>query len=112
MSPSILRFIVSFEVPVLQGDQSRYWHFPFGCSITMTRSQNRPKKREASPPASQLVGKLSFTAAHWRSDGRLSALFWEIAVHVGNHKWIILDVQVCTANTSGRISKKSHRKPD
>jgi hypothetical protein len=78
----------------------------------MTRSQNRQKKERRLRGASQLVGKLSFTAAHCRSDGRLSALFWEIAIYVGNHKWIILSVKVCTANTSGRISKKSHQKPD
>jgi hypothetical protein len=86
--------------------------FLFGRSITMTRSQNRQKKEGRLRAASQLAGKLSLTAAHCRSDGRLSALFWEIAIHVGNHKWIILYVQVCTANTSGRISKKLHRKPD
>jgi hypothetical protein len=69
----------------------------------MTRSQNRPKKEKCLRAASQLVGKLSFTAAHCRSDGGLSAIFWQMAVHVGNHKWIILCVQVRTANTSGRI---------
>jgi len=64
--------------------------FLFGRSITMTRSQNRPIKERRLRAASQLVGKLSFAAAHCRSDGRLSALVWEIAVHVGNRKWIIV----------------------
>ena len=64
--------------------------FLFGRSITMTRSQNRQKKERRLRAASRLVGKLSFTAAHCRSDGRLDALFQEIAIYVGNHKWIIL----------------------
>jgi len=87
----------------LQGDQSRYWHFPFRALDHNDALSESTKKERRLRAASQLVGKLSFTTAHCRSDGRLSVLFWEIAIHVGNHKWIILCVQVRTANTSGRI---------
>jgi hypothetical protein len=63
MSPSILRFIVSFEVPALQGDQSRYWHFPFRALDHNDALSESTKKREASL--------------------RRIAVGWEVVVHRG-----------------------------
>jgi hypothetical protein len=78
MSPSILRFIVSFEVPVLQGDQSRYWHFPFR-ALDHNDALSESKKREAS--------------------ARRIAVGWEVVVS----RRRIADPTAVSARFSGRL---------